>query len=65
MRPNVNAGANVPTGNVTGNIGFSRPMSAFNHNNDNPGANGATGPSIEADLRLSGMSLNGGVGRAG
>ena len=40
-------------------------MSVFNHYNDNPGANGATDPSIEAELRLSGMSLNGGVGRAG
>lgn len=45
FRPNINAGASVPTGNT----GFSRPMSVFNYNNDNSGA--AAGQSIEASSR--------------
>ncbi len=52
FRPNVNAGANVPTGNVTGNIGLSKPLNVYNHNNDNPGVKAeAAGSSIEASSR--------------
>ncbi len=52
FHPNVNAGANVPTGNVTGNIGFSKPLNVYNHNNDNPGARAETaGNSIDASSR--------------
>src|ERR1700722_18149455 len=52
FRPNVNAGANVPTGNVSGNIGLSKPLNVYNHNNDNPGVKAeAAGSSIEASSR--------------
>src|SRR5580692_1136018 len=52
FHPNVNAGANVPTGNVTGNIGFSKPLNVYNHNNDNPGTRTETaGNSIDASSR--------------
>ena len=52
FRPNVNSGANVPSGNVTGNIGFSKPLNVYHHNNDNSGVSAeAAGSSIEASSR--------------
>src|SRR5580698_11493542 len=66
FHPNVNAGANVPTGNVTGNIGFSKPLNVYNHNNDNPGVKAeAAGSGIEASSRTYfGKPLNVYVGAA-